>query len=158
MQRADALRWLVHLVGDIHQPLHAGDGWDRGGNDFRVRIGRRREPTSFHHVWDTEVVAPLVRRSGPLVAARSLGADISRADAARWTAVLDPAAWAEESSREAQAIYTELQRRPRDTAIVALPRDYRALECQRVEADLERAGVRLAALLNRIARARLASR
>src|ERR1700694_2954906 len=28
--RLKALRWLVHAVGDLHQPLHAGDGWDRG--------------------------------------------------------------------------------------------------------------------------------
>jgi hypothetical protein len=155
MQRADALRWLVHVVADIHQPLHAGDGWDRGGNGFRVRIGRRREPTAFHHVWDTEVVAPLVRHRGPLVAAQSLSAAISPSDAAQSAAVLDPAVWANESSRQAQEIYAELQHRPRDTAIVALPHAYAALERQRVEAALQRAGVRLAALLNRIARARL---
>src|SRR5512140_2302238 len=42
--RADALRWLVHLVADLHQPLHAGDGRDRGGNDLRVRLRDRRQP------------------------------------------------------------------------------------------------------------------
>jgi hypothetical protein len=35
LRRADALRWLVQLVADLHQPLHAGDGWDHGGNDLR---------------------------------------------------------------------------------------------------------------------------
>ena len=31
-----ALRFIVHIIGDLHQPLHAGNGTDRGGNDFKV--------------------------------------------------------------------------------------------------------------------------
>jgi hypothetical protein len=36
--RNEALKWVVHLVGDIHQPLHAADNGDRGGNDVRVAL------------------------------------------------------------------------------------------------------------------------
>src|SRR5688572_18371585 len=35
--RADALKWVIHLVGDVHMPLHAGWGHDRGGNDVQLR-------------------------------------------------------------------------------------------------------------------------
>lgn len=49
-KRAEALRFIIHFVGDIHQPLHAGWDDDRGGNDFQVRIGR--EGRNLHSLWD----------------------------------------------------------------------------------------------------------
>jgi hypothetical protein len=52
--KAEALKFIVHFVGDIHQPLHAGSGKDRGGNDIKVRwFG---EPSNLHAVWDTELI------------------------------------------------------------------------------------------------------
>jgi hypothetical protein len=150
--RADALRWVVHLVGDLHQPLHAGDGRDRGGNDLRVRLRHRRQPTNLHRVWDHEVVAPIVGRRGTERAARALLADVPARTATAWAAELDPAVWAEESNREAQAIYAELGVTPGERAIVALrPWNYERAQRARAEADLTRAGVRLAAILDRIA-------
>ena len=48
--RTQALKWIVHLVGDVHQPLHTGYGFDRGGNDFQVNwLG---EGNNLHWVWD----------------------------------------------------------------------------------------------------------
>lgn len=152
LARADALRWLVHLTADLHQPLHAGDGRDRGGNDLQVRLRSRRHPTDLHRVWDVDVVAPIVRGRGPARAARELLARTSAADASAWAAELDPAAWAEESSRAAQAIYAELGVEPGARGIVPLrPWEYERSQRPRVEAALVRAGVRLAAVLNAIA-------
>ena len=58
-QRRFALLVLVHLVGDIHQPLHASDDDDHGGNGVRVTFttshGRQRR-TNLHAAWDTDVV------------------------------------------------------------------------------------------------------
>lgn len=52
--RAEALKFLVHLVGDVHQPLHVGYASDRGGNDVKVRwFGRN---TNLHSVWDEHLV------------------------------------------------------------------------------------------------------
>jgi hypothetical protein len=49
-----ALRFLIHIIGDIHQPFHVGNGEDRGANDVRVRwFG---EQTNLHRVWDTHIV------------------------------------------------------------------------------------------------------
>lgn len=155
MARADALRWLVHLVADLHQPLHAGDGRDRGGNELRVRLGDRQEETDLHRVWDVDVVAAVVARRGPERAARDLLARVSHAQAALWAGALDPAAWAEESNREARAIYTELGRSPDDRDLEPLtPPDYARAQRARAETALARAGIRLAALLDRIAAAR----
>ncbi|BDG04426.1 S1/P1 nuclease [Anaeromyxobacter oryzae] len=150
LDRADALRWLVHLVADAHQPLHAGDGRDRGGNELEVRFAHRRHPVTFHHVWDAEVVAPLLGSRTPREIALALGARIRPADAAAWTATLAPAAWADESAALARALYGELGIEPRPGAIVTLPRGYAREQRARVEARLEAAGVRLAAVLDRI--------
>jgi hypothetical protein len=55
--RAEALRFLIHFVGDLHQPLHCSDNHDRGGNEVAVLIGA--EQTNLHAVWDNDVVAAL---------------------------------------------------------------------------------------------------
>jgi len=49
-----ALRFVIHLVGDLHQPLHVGKGTDKGGNDVKVTFAGR--PTNLHSVWDSELV------------------------------------------------------------------------------------------------------
>ena len=65
--RRDALKFLVHLIADVHQPLHASANDDRGGNDFQVAYhGRGR---NLHAVWD----GLLIRRG-----------DMGPADYARW--------------------------------------------------------------------------
>lgn len=48
------LKMLIHLVGDIHQPLHVGNGKDRGGNDTGVMWFS--EPSNLHRVWDTDMI------------------------------------------------------------------------------------------------------
>ncbi len=53
-QEAINLKVLVHLIGDVHQPLHVGNGTDRGGNDVRVEwFGDR---SNLHRVWDSEMI------------------------------------------------------------------------------------------------------
>jgi hypothetical protein len=53
-QRLLALKWLVHLVGDIHQPLHAGYGDDRGGNSYQLQAFGRG--TNMHALWDVGLI------------------------------------------------------------------------------------------------------
>ncbi|WP_199609737.1 S1/P1 nuclease [Flocculibacter collagenilyticus] len=48
------LRFLTHLVGDVHQPLHVGRADDRGGNSVKVEFFG--EQTNLHSVWDTKLV------------------------------------------------------------------------------------------------------
>lgn len=55
--RRDALKFVVHFVGDVHQPLHAGFAADRGGNDFQISL--MREGWNLHSVWDTLIVDSL---------------------------------------------------------------------------------------------------
>mgnify|MGYP001192050330 FL=1 len=49
-----ALKFLIHLIGDLHQPLHVGNGKDRGGNDIKLKwFG---ESTNLHSIWDTKLI------------------------------------------------------------------------------------------------------
>src|SRR4051794_33270928 len=52
--RLNALKWVVHFVGDIHQPLHAEDHDDRGGND--VRLTYFSKSTNLHSIWDGGII------------------------------------------------------------------------------------------------------
>lgn len=49
--RLTALKWLTHLVADVHQPLHAGYADDRGGNQFQIRY--QSSGSNLHWLWDT---------------------------------------------------------------------------------------------------------
>ena len=48
------LKMLVHLIGDLHQPLHVGRVSDRGGNDFKVQWFYKG--SNMHRVWDSEMI------------------------------------------------------------------------------------------------------
>jgi hypothetical protein len=52
--RADALKYVVHLVGDLYQPLHVTDNNDQGGNMVQVKF--QGKLTNLHQVWDSEMI------------------------------------------------------------------------------------------------------
>ncbi|NVO08288.1 MAG: S1/P1 nuclease [Rhodoferax sp.] len=52
-----ALKYIIHFVGDIHQPLHAGYGDDRGGNNYQLQAFMRG--SNLHAVWDTGLIKNL---------------------------------------------------------------------------------------------------
>lgn len=99
-RRLQALKFVVHFVADVHQPLHAGFGDDKGGNDFQVQVdlpGHAPEGTNLHRAWDWWILAS--REDDWRAYARLLGAEgipTSERDQVRG----NPAAgWAEESCR-----------------------------------------------------------
>lgn len=53
-ERRDALKFLVHFVGDVHQPLHAGQRDDAGGNRYQVNLDGRG--SNLHRVWDGTIL------------------------------------------------------------------------------------------------------
>ena len=50
----DVFRFIVHIVGDLHQPMHVGNGTDRGGND--VDVTWFGDSTNLHRVWDSQMI------------------------------------------------------------------------------------------------------
>lgn len=53
-ERLQALKFVVHFVGDVHQPLHAGYGRDKGGNDVQINWNGRG--TNLHTLWDSRML------------------------------------------------------------------------------------------------------
>ena len=49
-----ALKFLIHLIGDLHQPMHVGNGIDRGGNDIKLKWFN--SPTNLHRIWDSDLI------------------------------------------------------------------------------------------------------
>jgi hypothetical protein len=148
-QRLLALHVVVHLIGDAHQPLHAADHGDRGGNDVPVLLGRRGRARSLHAVWDTDFVKAAVRGSAEDAFATRL-VESHRADAAR----LERggfAAWMAESNAIARDyVYGRLPGFACGAAPVGpvrLPAGYVDGARPIVAERLARAGIRLAAVL-----------
>lgn len=67
-QRAEALRFLAHFIGDVHQPLHAGLREDRGGNDIddlgMLEFTPDKQRANLHALWDGGFVAITEAREG----------------------------------------------------------------------------------------------
>jgi hypothetical protein len=142
--RSEALRFLIHFVGDLHQPLHCADNHDRGGSDVRVAIGI--EETNLHAVWDTDVVASLGEE--PDAVASALEAQITPEEAKAWS-LGSPVDWGNETFGVAKrAIYSAIQGEGGTVVPIVLPADYPGRERALAATQLEKAGMRLAALLN----------
>jgi len=142
--RAEALKFLIHFAGDIAQPLHCADNHDRGGNQVIVYAAGKR--TNLHAIWDTAVVNALGSDAGQVAA--QLSPRITPAEAAQWSAST-PEQWAGESFVIAkQQIYTEFPGSGATPAPIVLPPDYPARMAPIAAAQLAKAGVRLAAVLN----------
>ncbi len=143
-----ALRYIIHLVGDAHQPLHASDHGDEGGNCVRTVLpgGRRGE---LHADWDTAMLTPLLRGGGPAGLARRLEQRFGGRDAGGTGNLAD---WLWQSHALAvQYAYGPLHpaygcvRRP-----LRLSRAYVRQAQAVIERQLDRAGWRLAELLDRL--------
>lgn len=131
-----ALRFIVHIIGDLHQPLHAGGGGDRGGNDFKISwFGR---PTNLHSVWDSAMIEQRSLSYSEL--AGWLTRSITPQQVIEWND-RNPSDWIAESIALRRTIY------PADPAI-----SWEYAYKHRVELDdrLKRAGIRIAAYLNGI--------
>ncbi len=108
--KADALRFLLHFVGDVHQPLHCTTNGDRGGNCVPVRFFGAR-PTidrngkarpNLHSVWDTGILARARHFTNPRAFATRLAQQF-RAEIPTWRAApVDLDGWAWESHQLAE--------------------------------------------------------
>lgn len=158
--RLEALKWLVHFVGDVHQPLHAEDNDDKGGNTVQVQFFGRG--SNLHAVWD----GGLLRHALDLVPgpnytfdharvqadATALDASIAPSDRADWSRVgglpalyADAIDWAGESHQLAREVaYAHLDGRGKP----GWSARYQAVAWPVARTRLQQGGVRLAAVLN----------
>ncbi len=101
--KLEALKFLGHWLGDIHQPLHVSFKDDRGGNDIALKkgIGCRKK---LHAVWDTCIPEDVMKEEGFKVNldnresfAKKLHTEITGELRSKWTKNMNPAIWADES-------------------------------------------------------------
>ena len=158
--RRQALLFLVHFVGDIHQPLHGAEReCDRGGNSERVNFfldGEKRANLTLHSVWDSSEMDLLMKHENitdERVYAGMLLAGIKPRDAQKWArAPAEQMAW--ESYRIAvQKVYRGIpvqdfcaKERPQPL-VTDLTMAYENEGTKIVHERLQQAGVRLAAIL-----------
>ena len=157
--RLDALKFVVHFVGDIHQPLHCADHHDRGGNDLHLSYEGRT--TNLHAFWDLGMIESALGTNlgagyTPDLAvtnreASHLGLRVTNAQGQSWA----PEGLARRMDQVAVAWTDECHALAVD-AYGRLPADrqpgwqhaYFEAEWPVVETQLERAGIRLAEVLN----------
>lgn len=131
-----ALRFIVHIIGDLHQPLHVGAGTDRGGNDRKVTwFGK---PTNLHAVWDSAMIEQ--RDLSYTEYADWLSRSIKPSEVIAWSDT-KPGTWMRESIALRKTAY------PADEGL-----SYAYAYRHRAEVDqrLKQAGVRIAAYLNAV--------
>jgi nuclease S1 len=144
-KRQKTLKYLIHLVGDLHQPLHAGQNADHGGNDVQVEfIGETINPYSgkpwnLHAVWDSGILEVRDRDAHHYAERLNVWLKSQPAGAFQDGSVVD---WALESHRIAKDHVYVL---PVD---LKLGEDYYRASVPVVDQQLAKAGVRLAKLLN----------
>ena len=129
-----ALRFIVHIIGDLHQPLHAGGGNDRGGNDVKVTwFGRS---TNLHSVWDSAIIEQRSLSYSEL--AGWLSRSITPEQVIAWND-RSPSVWLRESIALRKTIY------PTNPD---LSWDYAYQHRAELDDRLKHAGIRIAAYLN----------
>jgi len=139
-----ALKFLLHFVGDLHQPLHSSDDNDRGGNNKKVSASGFRAG-NLHHFWDTEFVNQL--ETDPKSIASDLIGHISKDQIKTWQAG-SPSDWAMDSFKVAKAdTYGQLPE-PGPRGTFRLSEEYVTTAVDDVAQQLSKAGVRLAFVLN----------
>jgi len=153
-ERNAALKWIVHLVGDLHQPLHAADNGDLGGNRVAVALEgvRTRGRENLHRAWDGELVALALHARGrqqPPADIDALAREARSlvAEAGQGT----PASWASQSNNLARNVayrYPGFACGSVPQGIVVLDREYQREAEEIVRERLLLAGGRLANLLN----------
>lgn len=102
--RVEALAFLIHFMGDLHQPLHAGDRHDRGGNDMKADYGFR-PATNLHSIWDGLLADRAI--STPKGGPRGILAEVPPADRAA-EAAGDVTGWSRENWQVAHDAYAAL--------------------------------------------------
>jgi hypothetical protein len=136
-----ALRFVVHIVGDLHQPLHVGKCCDKGGNDVKVKwFGR---DLNLHSVWDSALVDEQQLSFTEMTA--KLQRHTSNADVIKWWDV-NPRDWMSESAQFRDTIYPRPSSDPKMAPELSYSYVYQNTPI--MELRLKQAGVRLAAYLN----------
>jgi hypothetical protein len=147
-ERLLALKFLIHFIGDLHQPLHSSDHNDKGGNCIGLSPpSPDGQETNLHAYWDLGTVNVLGTDTATV--AKKLDADISDAQIADWSTG-STRSWALEAFALGKRDVYQLNKLPTCAApgSVALSDTYIKTAQADANLQLRRAGIRMALLLN----------
>ena len=131
-----ALKFIIHLIGDLHQPFHSGTDKDRGGNDIKVTFFG--EESNIHRVWDEHLIDN--KKLSYTEWTLWLNHKINRQEIKDWNQT-DPKVWIAESQKLRLDLYPE---KP------SIWFDYQYMAMPIVKQRLQIGGIRLAAYLNEL--------
>ena len=141
-QRKEALMFLVHFVGDMHQPLHCSDNRDKGGNGVRLDFFGRS--SNLHSVWDSGLLGRIGQEDALFT---QFSKDLTERLAKKWGKGT-VGEWAEQSHKVAQkVVYGKLPKAPAGGQ-VTVDAAYERLADRVIKDQIEKAGARLATVLN----------
>jgi hypothetical protein len=141
VQRREALMFLIHFVGDMHQPLHDSDNKDKGGNE--VHVVYKGRPTNLHSLWDSALLGSMGKEDElfPVYLKES------EQHAKKWSKG-SVENWSEQSHKEAiKVTYGKLPKADNGQPIMITP-EYEAQADPVIREQIEKAGDRLARVLN----------
>ncbi|QKG54028.1 S1/P1 nuclease [Hymenobacter sp. BRD67] len=136
-QRAEALIFVVHIVGDVHQPMHVSRAEDKGGNDIKMTY--RGKDTNLHSLWDSGLLDYQGLTYTEMGQQYSVVPEALRKN---WQAAADPAEWLFESYTLATQLYAEAAQNPNPDF------RYYPAHADIMKQRIQQAGIRLAAVLN----------
>ncbi len=141
-QRREALMFVIHFVGDMHQPLHSSDDKDKGGNDKHVVFNGRN--SNLHSLWDSGLLGRIGAENDlfPIWSAESAK------HAKKWSkgSVED---WAEQSHKvSVKIVYGQLPKNADKTKPYQIDAEYEKKADPLIKEQIEKAGARLARALN----------
>jgi len=137
-KRAEALKFIVHLVGDAHQPMHISRAEDKGGNTIQVRFDD--QGTNLHSLWDGKLISRTGQNSEEL---SKIWDNVTPAQITQWQK--DPEIkWVYESYQLSENLYTEIEKGNK------LGDDYYKNHITEIQLRITQGGIRLAGLLNQI--------
>ncbi len=135
-QKAVALKFIIHIVGDLHQPMHVSSAEDKGGNSIQVKL--QGKDTNLHSVWDSG----LVDYEGFTYSEMAQALDHAKPEQIRQWQKDDMTKWVFESYQISQQLYVETAR--------SANFDYKYMPAHlpTMEERILQAGIRLAGVLN----------
>jgi len=143
-EKIAALKFIVHIVGDAHQPLHTGHAEDKGGNDIKLKY--RGKDTNLHSLWDSGLIDYQGLTYTEMAAQYTY--KLPSRQVRNWQAAT-PEQWFWESYQASEQIYKDV---PAGANNAEAPGDidykYYPAHSELMKRRIQQAGVRLAGLLN----------
>ena len=135
-QKVIALKFIVHFVGDLHQPMHISRAEDKGGNTIQVRYDNKG--TNLHSLWDSK----LIEHQGLSYNQLAFSYDVASPNEIKQWQSDDILKWIFESYQISNQLYTEAENNTN------MDEQYYSLHLPIIQQRIEKAGIRLAGVLN----------